>query len=480
MFQEPSDTRNYKGFSYKKYLKTLKIFGTIKANKINLIKQHKKNLIFFANKVTNSIMEKIDNILPKKQAELLKGLLIGDTSSIDEQTKESFKISNLSHVLAVSGMQVAYIITSLSFVLNKMIGKQKAKIVIIFVLILYVCITGFSPSILRATIMGIVLIFSNLFFRKNDIWNTMALSLLLMLIYNPFLICNVGLQLSYLGTIGIITFYSTILKLLNNIKIKNRKLKYKINLKSKFFRVFKETLAVTLSAQIAVFPVIIYSFNLFGTYFLITNLLSTILIGPITIIGALMIVFSYIFFPISKILSYVVHFFINLLTEIANISCLPFSKVYFITPKFYIIIIIYILLIILNYVLNSYYSSNLSLTQKRLKNIIALIKYKIKLNNKKYQKIIILILIITVCLTHIPKQLQVNFVDVGQGDCTFITTPKNKTILIDGGGSASDEYDVGKSTLLPYILDRGYKKIDYMIISHFDNDHVGRFILYYE
>lgn len=301
-----------------------------------------------------------------------------------------------------------------------------------------------------------------------------------MLIYNPFLICNIGLQLSYLGTIGIITFYSTVLKLLNNIKIKNRKLKYKINLKSKFFRVFKETLAVTLSAQIAVFPVIIYSFNLFGTYFLITNLLSTILIGPITIIGALMIVFSYIFFPISKILSYVVHFFINLLTEIANISCLPFSKVYFITPKFYIIIIIYILLIILNYILNSYYSSNLSITQKRLKNIIALIKYKTKLNNKKYQKIIILILIITVCLTHIPKQLQVNFVDVGQGDCTFITTPKNKTILIDGGGSASDEYDVGKSTLLPYILDRGYKKIDYMIISHFDNDHVGRFILYYE
>lgn len=177
MFQEPSDTRNYKGFSYKKYLKTLKIFGTIKASKINLIKQHKKNLIFFANKVTNSIMEKIDNILPEKQAELLKGLLIGDTSSIDEQTKESFKISNLSHVLAVSGMQVAYIITSLSFVLNKMIGKQKAKIVIIFVLILYVYITGLSPSILRATIMGIVLISSNLFFRKNDIWNTMALSL---------------------------------------------------------------------------------------------------------------------------------------------------------------------------------------------------------------------------------------------------------------------------------------------------------------
>ena len=64
-------------------------------------------------------------------------------------------------------------------------------------------------------------------------------------------------------------------------------------------------------------------------------------------------------------------------------------------------------------------------------------------------------------------------IDVGQGDCTFIVTPRNKTILIDGGGSSSDEFDVGKSTLLPYILDKGYTKIDYIFISHFDQDHVG-------
>lgn len=64
-------------------------------------------------------------------------------------------------------------------------------------------------------------------------------------------------------------------------------------------------------------------------------------------------------------------------------------------------------------------------------------------------------------------------IDVGQGDSTFIVTPRNKTILIDGGGSSSDEYDVGKSILLPYILDRGYTKIDYVFISHFDQDHVG-------
>ena len=76
-------------------------------------------------------------------------------------------------------------------------------------------------------------------------------------------------------------------------------------------------------------------------------------------------------------------------------------------------------------------------------------------------------------LNTIPEKLKIHFVDVGQGDCTFITTPQNKTILIDGGGSMSEEYDVGKSTLLPYILDRGYTKLDYVFISHFDQDHVG-------
>lgn len=62
-------------------------------------------------------------------------------------------------------------------------------------------------------------------------------------------------------------------------------------------------------------------------------------------------------------------------------------------------------------------------------------------------------------------------IDVGQGDSTFIVTPENKTILIDGGGTTSNEFDVGKSILLPYVLDRGYNKIDYIFISHFDQDH---------
>ena len=86
-------------------------------------------------------------------------------------------------------------------------------------------------------------------------------------------------------------------------------------------------------------------------------------------------------------------------------------------------------------------------------------------------------MILIICLTFsffkiTPQNLKIYFIDVGQGDSTLIVTPLNKRILIDGGGSEFSYYDVGKNTLVPYLLDRGIKKLDYIIVSHFDTDHV--------
>ena len=113
--------------------------------------------------------------------------------------------------------------------------------------------------------------------------------------------------------------------------------------------------------------------------------------------------------------------------------------------------------------------SNRIYLNNKLKFIIT--KYKNKIKNNIFN-IIIFILIISITIffyKKIPKNLKINFVDVGQGDCSLITTPNNKKIIVDGGGN--ENYDVGKNTLLPYLLDRGITKIDYIIVSHFDTDH---------
>lgn len=475
IFQKPSESRNYGGFSYKDYLKTVKIYGTLKAESVTVLEKNQGIfLIQIINKVSARIKKNIDSIMPEKEAEMLKGLLLGDISGIDDGIQEEFKISNLSHILAVSGMQVNYIIFAVEWVCSKIVGKRNSKILTIVILILYMAITGFSPSIVRATIMGIILILSTIVYKKNDFWNTLAFSLFLILIYNPFLIQNVGLVLSYLGTIGIVVFNKTIFLFVDNIRIKNKKWRYKINLKSKRLKKIKQNIAVTLSAQLAVFPYMIFSFNLFGTYFLITNLLAGLVIEPITIIGIIAVAISFISIKFSSFFSYVVQFLVNTLMLVAKISNLPFSKIYFSTPKIITVIVIYVSLILFNYIGRIYVTKELSTTQKRVKNIIALLKYYYRKYKKKIYAVFLTILIVGTLIKFIPKNLEINFVDVGQGDCTFIRTPYGKSIIIDGGGSnIASDFNGGKSTLLPYVLDRGYTKIDFVVISHMDNDHIG-------
>lgn len=218
----------------------------------------------------------------------------------------------------------------------------------------------------------------------------------------------------------------------------------------------------------------LYNFNLLGIYFLISNLLVSFIIGPIIIISCVCIIISFVSFPISKIIGMFLNFGINLLINISKISYLPFSKIYVPTPNEFLIVMYFIIAIILNQIYLIYNSKFLNPTSIRIKNLISLFKYRIKQKRKYKLKIVSVLLIIFLFVQIIiPKNLKIYFVDVGQGDCTFIVTPNNKTILIDGGGSDSKEFDVGKSTLLPYILDRGVTKIDYIVITHFDQDHVG-------
>jgi len=474
-FLETARKTNYGGFDYKQYLKTLKIYGEIRADKVNIVDNNKGNLIIkVSNDIRFSLKEKVNKIIKTENVGIMEGLLIGDTSNINEELKEDFQVLNISHILAVSGTHIGYIVIGISGFIGNHLGKRKTKFVIIIILFMYMLVTGFSASIVRATIMGIISISSKLIHRKNDIATTISLSLLLLLIDNPFVITNIGLQLSYLGTIAIVIFNKTIFGILINIGKKEEKFKNRLDRKiDKLVFKIKEIISITLSAQIIIFPVMIYHFNLFGTYFLIANFWTSILSGPLILIGFLNLLLSYIFMPLANTVSIITNLLIDIFISISKISELPYSKIYLRTPKIFEIIIYFIIIFISFYIYSIYHSKLLSNTEKRIKNLIELFKYRLRENQNKAIILVVIIIIIFSLIVLIPKNLKIYFVDVSQGDCTFIVTPKNNTILIDGGGSLQSNFDVGKSVLIPYLLDRGYTKIDYIFISHFDQDHVG-------
>lgn len=435
------------GFDYSSYLKTKKIFGTVnvKVEDLNIISNGNTNIILNKIYKLRYIMKnQISKLLPKETAGLCLGMLIGDTSSIDGDLQEDFRDSNLSHILAVSGSNVSYIIVSITYIFNKMCFRKKlSKIISIFLLFLFMLLTGCTSSVNRACIMAILMLIGDLLYRKSDVYNNLAISALILLIINPYSILDIGFQLSYMGTIGIVFLHD---KINNFIKTDNRILKY-----------FLEMFNVTTCANIAIIPIMMFHFNTISLTFYFSNILAGPILGIIVIMGFIMFFISLIFIPLATPIAFILNIMLKLIIKIAEITAsIPLSKVLITTPSIFFIAIWYIIIFLIVYRRNvkDFYSKS----KKKINIIIS---------------ITLVVIIISNLVININRHLKIYFIDVGQGDSCLIVTPSNKRILIDGGGSEFGSFDVGEKTLIPYLLDRKIKKLDYIIISHFDSDHVG-------
>ena len=461
---KPSKSRNYRGFDYSNYLKTENIYGTIEQNgKIELIK--KKNINYFfiiLYKVKNKIIKNINNKFPEETRGVFLGILLGDKNSIEEDVRQNFADSSLSHILAVSGTHISYVVICISVLFKKLkLNKNIRKVLTSLVLFMYLYLVDFSASATRAVIMSNIVILQMLFYRKQDTITTIAFSSIIILINNPYAILNIGFLLSYGGTIGIILF-------VNKISTES---------KEDFFQRFKSYLKdiciVTISAQTIIMPIIIYYFNTISFTFIISNIIASLIIGPIIMIGLVIIAISFFKIPIISLIIRFYNILIVILVKTADIiSKIPISKIYLKTPTTLEIIFYYsvvFLIALLIYIKKS--------NRKFIKKTIQIDIYNLKnffINNRNKVLIFISIVsLISITSIKIPKELKINFIDVGQGDSCLITTPQNKKVIVDSGGSES--YDVGKNVLLPYLLDKRITKIDYIMISHFDTDHCKGF-----
>lgn len=429
-FKQPEEARNYKGYNYKQYLKTKKIIGTVELEKAKILKSSNGS---FIHNIQKYIKDTINGTLTDEEGNLLLAILLGDKDKLSEDIQESFKTSNLSHMLAVSGAHVSYIILGLTYVLqNSIIGKKNEKIVCIIFLLFFMAITNFTPSVTRACIMAVLTLFSGIIYRKSDVYTNISVAALITLIFNPYNLLDLGFQLSYGGTIGIIIFIKRIQEKKSNSIVINY---------------IKQMALVSIYANIIIIPIMMYHFNTVSFTFIISNIMASPILGIIVITGFLFIIASITVKPLTRLIAIFIKPILSILIKISQIcSKLPFSNILVVTPYMFNVI--------------SYY---------------AIILYCIKSKKNNKCKIIICLLIVLILINFIiyifPQKLRIFFIDVGQGDSTLIITPDKKTVLIDGGGS--DSFDVGEKVLLPYLLDRRILKIDYVLISHFDTDHCG-------
>ncbi len=456
-FEEASTARNEGGFNYKQYLKTKKIYGIVTVDKkdVKVVNKNNTNIIeLLANKVRNSMKGKIEQNITDATSGLLSGMLIGDKSNLPKEIQEDFRNSSLSHILAISGMHVSYVMLGITFLISKMkFSKKMSKMITIVILLFFIILTGKTASVERACFMSVYAILASLLHKMANVLASISISILIILIINPYSILDIGLQLSYGGTLGIVLIYPILKKCKKSKKEKAKENKFQ-KLIQKIKEKILDIIRLTVSANLVIFPIILYQYNTMSFTFIISNLLISSIIGIIIILGFMSVFASYIFMPLAKVMFFLTQILLNILAQTAHLCAkLPFSKVYFPTPKIYVILIYYLFLIYI-------------ILAKR--NIISVKK----ISKKIFIIFIIIVIISNLIVKVIPKEFTISFIDVGQGDSMLISTPKGKRILVDGGGTRdSENFDVGRQTLIPYLLNKGITKLDYIVISHFDSDH---------
>ncbi len=442
ILQKPLGRRNPKTFDYQLYLKTKKIYtiAYVPADRIKIIGAGDFSILFkMTNAIRNHMMTIVCHSLPQKEGGLLLGILLGDKDRLDVSQYEIFKEVGIAHILAVSGLHVGIIYMFLNKLLKRFTLKIKAPI-FLMIFCFYAMLTGYSPSVLRATAMAAILILAPLLDRRYDSLSAISVVALILLIIHPILFMNIGFQLSFISVLSITLFYKPILKKLEKIP-----------------EFFSEMLAASLAAQIGIIPVIAYHFNYISLGAFLANIPVVLLIGYVVPLGLLTIILGCIHLNFAIIFSCLNFYLIRLIVIISSfIYKIPFSSIPVVSPSFISLIVYYSLFLIWR------------MEEGRFQ--------KHWIDKKTVSMIILAAYVLSIGVFHFPSnQLQITFIDVGQGDSIFIQTPR-RNILIDTGGThegAKRPRDIGKEILVPYFLKNRIKKIDIMMLSHEHRDHIG-------
>lgn len=407
--EKPRGQRNSYGFNYMQYLKSIKVVGTIKLDKVQKMNHKNKNtLIDIIYNIRESIKKHIYSIVKTKNKYIIEALLIGNNENIDEEITENFRKSSLTHLLAISGTHIAIInIVFMNILSMARRGKKLTRVINILILFIYIFVAGGTPSIVRSCISFIIILISNLIHRKSDVYSNLSISSFIILFINPYSIFNLSFILSYFGVFGLL-LYNEISK--------------KYQMKVKYLGIIVDTCIISICIQIILMPILINNFQNISLIGFISNVLASPLVNAIITISIITIMLSYICMPLSIFLGYIIDFLVDILLIISKICAkLPLTEVICTRVDIVMLFTYYFLIVYIVYLVKI--------------DRFHIIKHFFR---KQYKKLLGIFLVITLWINILSflgiKDLKVNFIDVGQGDSTLIRTPHNRVILIDGGG----------------------------------------------
>ncbi|MBE6941280.1 MAG: DNA internalization-related competence protein ComEC/Rec2 [Ruminococcaceae bacterium] len=390
------------------------------------------------------LLTRIQELLPGEAGAFASALLLGERSGITYEMDTSFKVSGISHIIAVSGLHVSIVFGLIYTLLAK--KRLLSCLIGIPALLLFAAIAGFTPSITRACIMQSLMLLALTLDREYDGPTALAFAVLVMLAANPLTILSVSFQLSVCCMIGIFLFSEKIREYL--LRIGKGFIYKEQKLMNRLWQGIAASVSASLSATVMTMPLVAYYFGCVSTVSVLTNLLTLWVISFIFYGLIACLVVSAVSLALGKLLAVIVYVPIVFILKTAELlSKLPMSAMYTSNPYAVAWLVgIYIMLAIF-------------LLQK-----------------KKQPKLLVVSVIFTFLLAQtfswfepLNDDFRVTMLDVGQGQSILLQS-EGKTFLVDCGGDDSED---AADTTAEALLSQGVCRLDGIVVTHFDKDHVG-------
>ena len=445
----PAGSRNDGEFDYRKYLFNKGIFKMFRVNGYSNIRiLSYGHLDFLMQEIiypakTYSI-ECIEKQSSGDELQFLKGLVTGDRSDISEEVRQAFMDAGVSHLIAVSGLNVAYLVLSLTLFCS--IFRMRPSItltIIILFLIFYCMLTGNTASIIRASLMGGLILISSRIQRKPQFYNILGISACIILIFDSRQLFDAGFILSFTATISMVWIYEKIdMHFVSKITGSGSAI-------SKFTKNLLITFFTTLAAQIGTLPVTAIYFGKVSIISLVVNIVAVPLANLSLAIGFMQIALSIFSETLASLTAETNNLLLSIQLQIIKISAgLPGSSFYVKEIDLMQMTAIYTCIIAVA-------------TSDNLRTFVL----------RSFLSLVLLTALLTGAFSD-KQMLEISALDVGQGDCIVIRTPDDKCIIVDCGNSING-FDSGEKTLAPFLRRKGINTVDLLILTHNHADHIG-------
>ncbi|WP_395043611.1 ComEC/Rec2 family competence protein [Flavobacterium sp.] len=322
-FYKNRKPNNPNQFDYGKYLQNQQIYAQIyaDASDIKIGKNVDKTITYYASKLRNRIIRNLEkNHFNKKELSVVIALILGQQQDISQEVINDYQYAGAVHVLSVSGLHVGFILMFITFLLkpipNTKRGSTLKLILVIISLWSFGILAGLAPSVVRSVTMFSFVAIGMFLRRSINIYHTLLVSALLILLFQPSFLFDIGFQLSYIALFFIVWLQP----LLSSIWTP----------KNKITTYFWDIITVSFAAQIGTFPLSIYYFHQFPGLFFVTNIVILPMLSLILAIGVIVMLLAainFVWLPLLKLLEYSIWFLNKIIAWVASFEDFVFRDV---------------------------------------------------------------------------------------------------------------------------------------------------------